>query len=353
MTYTVTFSDVSKTPITINNKTVDTSTSIGLWGYGYTSFGTVAAESFLHSLENFAKSTPPTKPVEGQNWFDNSNKIFKYFDDTVADGGNWKSVASLTVTSVEPSSIGEQEGHFWLDDATGKLSLYYNSSWQSIANAGTNTNVVPRVRYDTVGVAHETIEVIVGGKIVSIMSSDSASWAPQIAGGNAAYLEDGTTLLNTAFPSLVQGINLNINDSYVFNGTATSSNYADMAERYKADSIIEPGSVVSIGGDFEITLTMTANDTNIVGVVSTDPGVMLNSNAGSDDTHPYVALSGRVPVKVVGPVKKGDRLVSAAVPGYAMRASMPNWAEVIGRALTDHDVGPNDLGTVEIIVGVK
>lgn len=135
-------------------------------------------------------------------------------------------------------------------------------------------------------------------------------------------------------------------------GTATSARYADVAERYRADEVMEPGDVVKIGGVYEITKTTEMGDIDVVGVISTNPALRMNEDAGTDETHPFVALIGRVPCKVIGPVKKGQRLISSSVPGVACAANTtwtnqtPSW---IGRALVDKET--DDIGLVEIIVG--
>ena len=132
--------------------------------------------------------------------------------------------------------------------------------------------------------------------------------------------------------------------------TSTAAQYSDLAERYEADSAMESGDVVKIGGEKEITKTTEENDQEVFGVISTDPAYKMNADAGSDSSHPYVALSGRVPCKVIGAVTKGQRLVSsntdgvaqAAGDGYAIQA-------VIGRALeTSTDDG---IKTIEVVVG--
>jgi hypothetical protein len=97
----------------------------------------------------------------------------------------------------------------------------------------------------------------------------------------------------------------------IFQGTASSARYADLAERYEADAILEPGTVVCFGGEKEITACDHENDHAVAGVVSTDPAYMMNSAAGNNDTHPYIALTGRVPVKVVGSIRKGDSLIAS------------------------------------------
>lgn len=116
-------------------------------------------------------------------------------------------------------------------------------------------------------------------------------------------------------------------------GTATQAQYADLAERYEADNEYEPGTVLVFGGDKEVTQSTKSNDSRVVGVVSTDPAYMMNSDAGDTPTHPYIALVGRVPCKVVGPVSKGALLVSSDVLGHAQAATDPKPGTIIGKAI--------------------
>jgi hypothetical protein len=110
----------------------------------------------------------------------------------------------------------------------------------------------------------------------------------------------------------------NVYTSGEFQGTATSAQYADLAERYESGMAIEAGSVVCFGGDHEIKTCDEQGCTAVAGVVSTAPAFMMNKDAGSDDTHPYVALAGRVPCKVTGSIKKGDLLMASSMAGHAM-----------------------------------
>jgi hypothetical protein len=133
---------------------------------------------------------------------------------------------------------------------------------------------------------------------------------------------------------------------------ATSALYADVAERFEADEKLAPGTVVELGGHAEITKSTVALSDNVFGVISTQPAYTMNGGAGTDDTHPPVAMTGRVPVLVTGMVKKGDRLVSAG-NGLARSATAEELTpfNVIGRALKDKST--NDVGTVEAIVTIK
>jgi predicted acyltransferase (DUF342 family) len=134
--------------------------------------------------------------------------------------------------------------------------------------------------------------------------------------------------------------------------TATTALYADVAERFAADEVLEPGTVVELGGVKEITRSTVDLSENVFGVISTRPAYTMNGGAGENDTHPPVAMTGRVPVKCVGTVRKGDRLVSAG-DGVA-RAAQPGEAtafNVIGRSLENKTT--IDIGAIEAIVTIK
>lgn len=131
--------------------------------------------------------------------------------------------------------------------------------------------------------------------------------------------------------------------------TAIQSFYADFAERFAADAAYEPGTVVEIGGQEEVTLAIDELSDSVFGVISTNPAHLLNSAAGTNETHPPIAVNGRVPVKVIGKINKGDRLVSAG-NGYARAGTREEITQfnVIGRALeTKNDPGK---GIVHAIV---
>jgi hypothetical protein len=136
----------------------------------------------------------------------------------------------------------------------------------------------------------------------------------------------------------------NINASFLV-GTAIQSYYADLAERFASDEIYAPGTVVELGGAEEITIATQELSESIIGVISTKPAHLMNAGAGTDKTHPAVAVNGRVPVQVIGKVRKGDRLVSAgnglARVGTKQEITAFN---VLGRSLEDKlDDGPGSI----------
>ena len=133
-----------------------------------------------------------------------------------------------------------------------------------------------------------------------------------------------------------------------FSGTATTARYADLAENYLADGEYEAGTVIALGGTAEVTATVTMKDHRVAGIVSTNPAHLMNSHLEGEHVV-AVALTGRVPCKVIGKVAKGDMLVSSNVPGYAMVDNNPSIGTMIGKAVKDKvDDGK---GVVEVLVG--
>jgi hypothetical protein len=120
----------------------------------------------------------------------------------------------------------------------------------------------------------------------------------------------------------------------IVHGTATSANYADLAEKYLTDTEYDVGTVVKIGGEKEVTASTWG--CRAIGVVSANPAYMMNSGLEGGT---YIALKGRVPVKVVGRIKKGEDLI-ASDNGYAVMA-VPHASRVFAVALeTSDDEGP-------------
>ena len=134
----------------------------------------------------------------------------------------------------------------------------------------------------------------------------------------------------------------------IFSGTATTAKYADLAENYLGDADYAPGTVLVFGGDAEVTTTGVKGDHRVAGVVTTDPAHLMNSALEGDHVI-GIALQGRVPCKVLGTVKKGDMLVTSAIPGYAIVNNSPGVGTVIGKALEDKTTG--DRGVIEVVVG--
>jgi hypothetical protein len=130
-------------------------------------------------------------------------------------------------------------------------------------------------------------------------------------------------------------------------GQATSATFADLAENYEGDKEYEVGTVLMIGGDKEITIASGYETTKVAGIVSENPAHLMNANCPGIKVP--VALTGRVPCKVVGKISKGDLLTVGLVPGVAMANDNPKPGSIIGKALANYD--SDRIGLIEVLVG--
>ena len=167
-----------------------------------------------------------------------------------------------------------------------------------------------------------------------------------------SYADDGTTTHGnaggawTAFRSANEDIDALVDiRANVVHAVSTSAQYADVAERFEADAPMAEGAVVELGGSAEITESTTDLSDAVFGVISSQPAYAMNAAAGNNDSHPYVAMTGRTPVRVSGVVTKGQRLVTSSIKGCARAVAQGesiNPFHVIGRALeskTDAGIG--------------
>lgn len=173
-----------------------------------------------------------------------------------------------------------------------------------------------------------------------------------VAGGNVVVaqqliinsINNSTAIVNSG----TSGVGNIGSSSKTFNtvfAKATTAQYADLAERYQADNEYEPGTVLMFGGVHEVTIAVKETPA-IAGVVSANPAYQMNDKLDGVNTV-AVALVGRVPCKVSGPVQKGEMMISAG-EGYACAAKTPILGQVIGKALESFD---GDKGVIEIVVG--
>jgi hypothetical protein len=194
-----------------------------------------------------------------------------------------------------------------------------------------------------------TAASVVGG----VITGSSSSVTGTVTGGNIVTAGQLTVNSGANVTAIVNGATTgvgNIGSSTVgFNtvfAKATTAQYADLAEKYTADAEYAPGTVVVFGGTAEVTVNAVDADRRVAGVVSTDPGFLMNEGLHSEFAV-AVALTGRVPTLVVGPVRKGDLMVAAGL-GRARAEADPRVGSVIGKALEDFDGAE---GTIEIVVG--
>jgi hypothetical protein len=339
MSYTINLTDGALFA-TIPDGTINTTSSMTLVGKNYAGYGQFLDTNFIHLLENASNTTAPSAPLTGQLWWNSGSGILNVYNGTA-----WKVIGSATASTTAPSGSVSVAGDLWYDSVNAQLNVYTGTSWLLVgpqASAGQGvTGAIAATITDTLSTAHVVLELYTANTIVGMVSKDS-TFTPgtSVPGGwGIQPISPGITL------------STNVANS-AFQGTSIKALYADVAERFAADVEMPAGTVVELGGSAEITLSNNELSENVFGVISTQAAYLMNSAAGTDATHPPVAMTGRVPVRAIGQIRKGDRLVSAG-NGLARSAAAgeANAFNVIGRALKDKL--DTNIGTVEAIVTIK
>jgi hypothetical protein len=199
--------------------------------------------------------------------------------------------------------------------------------------------------------------VLLGGTVSSqVRTTGPAVIAGALTAQSTLAVSGTTTITGSLLPSGNGTVSIGSTSARfadvwatTFRGTAITAQYADLAERFEADVPMEPGTVVELGGTKEITAAVEELSEAVFGVISTAAAFLMNGGAGTDETHPPIAVNGRVPVRVIGKINKGDRLVSAGNGlARAGRRDEITAFNVLGRALESKTT--NDEGTIEAIV---
>jgi hypothetical protein len=270
-----------------------------------------------------------------------------YNTGTSYDGSGARTINTNATSANTASTLVARDGN---GDFNGRYinSNYFNSS--DDVNTGNITYIMAKF-------GDNYYRSATAAKVASFISGQSMNIAGNASTVTINYNNDSNSTYQMLWGSGngvygTGGIYCNPAIDYlyasVFSGRATSANYADLAEKYLADADYEVGTVVVFGGDEEITVTDKHNDTRVAGVISEKPAHLMNAEL--EGNHPLaVGLTGRLPCKVLGKVKKGDILVTAAKKGYAIVNNSPLAGTIIGKSLGNKD----DLGEglVEIVVG--
>jgi hypothetical protein len=258
---------------------------------------------------------------------------------------------NFTGTSLTVSTGNITAGNLLLSGAiidSAQLDIQTSASNANIALAPNGTGIV------TVSTGLSAVGNVSGGNLNVTGNIVDTGALSIITGsnGNITLSPNGTGVIIASKDILngqANGVGNIGNATGYFNtvfAKATSAQYADLAEKYVADADYEPGTVVMFGGTAEVTLCVNDSCSRVAGVISTNPSYIMNGTLDADHVA-TVALTGRVPCRVTGTVRKGDLMVSAG-NGTARAEENPAVGTVIGKALADHDGG---AGTIEVVVG--
>jgi len=245
-----------------------------------------------------------------------------------ASGSVTLNIGAGTGIDVAADSISVDMGDFSTSNLSEGSNLYYTDAR---ADARVNA-IVTNSFVDALNVDADTLDGISSASFMRSDAADSHSGTITPNADNSIDLGSSSFRYNEVY-------------AVTFRGVATSAQYADLAEKYETDEEIQAGTVVCFGGDAEVTACDHENDHRVAGVISTDPAYMMNS----DGEGQYVALTGRVPCKVTGPVEKGDLLVSSNVKGHAKADNNALPGRIIGKAVGENAEGD---AVIEVLVNM-
>jgi hypothetical protein len=331
----------------------------------------------------FANVVPePTTTVDFTN-ANYGNILVGNIQATYINAGGVRQTTSSSAPSI--ATVGDQ----WYDSSTDIVFQYIydgtNNFWVDISSVALNTNIAT--------IQGTTLSITGNGTVSGSLSTGSINTTANIicsvldagsiectgivyANSTAQSTSTTTGALEVAGGVGIVG-NLNVGDGTLSGGThrfqgnivpfssntytlgtntawwtityskAVQAQYADLAENYSSDSQYEPGTVLVFGGTQEVTQSTTSHDPAIAGVVSTNPAYLMNSG----QTGVSVALTGRVPCWVQGPINKGDRVVSSDMPGIAECLNLSKYQPgcIIGKSL--ETIEHNQIKLIEVVVG--
>ncbi len=183
MAYEVSYTDsVNKGVIVVEDSTLNTETSLSLPGRSSTAYGQAIAENFLHLLENFANSTPPSRPVEGQLWYDNTDGVDQL---KIYDGTTWVASGGLKKSTTQPAVANSLAGDLWVNTDAQQLYLFTGSQWVLVGpdfSDGLLTGAKAESIIGTDDVSYNVLTIKIEDKTAAIISSQSFTPKSSITG---------------------------------------------------------------------------------------------------------------------------------------------------------------------------
>jgi hypothetical protein len=298
-----------------------------------------ATTSVLIAVGN--TSQRPSTGVTGMLRFNTSLDSLEYYDND-----SWTSAGTTFTLITADSFVG--------NGVANAFTLSTNSTTAATIVSINGIVQIPTTAYSVSGNALTFTEAPEVSDVIDariLVTTQTVTNITNIS-GNAAIeaLDSSNTIQLTGNFLPVANATANLGSaSNQFNtvfAKATSAQYADLAEMYEADQIIEPGTVVCFGGAKEVTTCSTDACRKVAGVVSTNPSYIMNAGLSGDHVV-AVALTGRVPTRVTGTIRKGDMLVATG-DGRARAETNPVTGSIIGKALADFEGAD---GVIEVVVG--
>lgn len=197
MTYQVYFTDrINKpTPITVTENTVDATTDLKFLGKNSQNYGSIVAENFLHLLENFANTSAPNNPIQGQLWFDTNSGVTQLKVNVDGTANGWAPAGGIKRSNTPPDTTNSVIGDLWANTNTQQLFLFTGTTWSLVGPEYSRSGSKPEIIPDTTEVDRFVVSIYIEGDRVAVISKNE--FTPRI--------------VIPGFPSIKAGVNLNTN----------------------------------------------------------------------------------------------------------------------------------------------
>jgi hypothetical protein len=300
MAYTVNKTNSSASPnqYTVQDGVVNTQMDLSFIGKGYAGYGELIAENFLHLLENFANSTAPTKPIQGQLWYDSSESRLKVFTGTtfLPSGGN------VPYQSTAPSTL--TQGDLWIDSDTGQLFFYNGTSSVLVgptASTGANNGFIFETILDSTDTSQNITKWYNDGNLIAIVSEDAFTPKTSITG--FATIKKGITLSTAISDLKFQGT---ADDADKLGGVDAANYLRSNANDTTSGtiSVANDGGLI-VGVDSDLTLTVDSTGALITNTTpDTDIKFRVNDGGSTTTVMTINGASSRVGIGTTSPSTK-------------------------------------------------
>ena len=278
MAYTVNKTNSSASPnqYTVQDGVVNTQTDLSFIGKGYAGYGEVIAENFLHLLENFSNTSAPSKPIQGQLWWDSTNSKLQVYNGTA-----WQTAGgSAPYQSAAPSGLSQ--GDIWIDSDTGQM-YFYNGTTSVLVGPPSSTGTTNGFTFDTILDSGDTSQNITklfnDGNLIAIISEDE--FTPKVSLSGFSTIKKGITLTTAIADTKFQGT---ASDADALGGVAAANYMRSNANDTTSGTLgVVNDSGFTVGADSDLSLTVDGTGAIISNTVQ-DTDITFKVNDGGSTT---------------------------------------------------------------------